>query len=150
GPSDLLRQVARRTPDRTALVHGERRLAYRELDQRASAVALALRAAGMHDGDRVAVQLRTGVDFVVLFLAVLRAGLVAVPVDPGYTEPETARLLKDSGAALHLDEPAAAALLERAQPGVDPCLDRDGEEVAALLFTSGTSGRMKGAMLSTR
>lgn len=150
GPSDLLRRAARRAPDRTALVHREQRLAYRELDQRASAVALALRGAGLRDGDRVAVQLRNGVDFVVLFLAVLRAGLIAVPIDPAYTEPETARLLKDSGAALYLDEPAAAALLERAQPGVDPCLDRDGEEVAALLFTSGTSGRTKGAMLSTR
>jgi long-chain acyl-CoA synthetase len=150
GPSDLLRQAARRTPDRTALVHGDQRLAYRELDQRASAVALALRAAGLRDGDRVAVQLRTGVDFAVLFLAVLRAGLIAVPVDPAYTGPETTRLLKDSGAALHLDEPAATALLERARPGVDPCLDRDGEKVAVLLFTSGTSGRMKGAMLSTR
>jgi long-chain acyl-CoA synthetase len=150
GPSDMLRQLAASGPDCVALVHGDQRLTFAELDARTSAAALALLGAGLHDGDRVALQMRTGVDFVLLYLGALRAGLVAVPVDPAYTAPETERLQEDAGAALHLDEPAAASLLAGAPPGADPQRDRGGEHVAALLFTSGTSGRMKGAMLTAR
>jgi long-chain acyl-CoA synthetase len=149
GPSDLLRQQAGSTPDRVALVHGDQRLTFAELDARTTGAALALLGAGLQSGDRVALQLRTGVEFVLLYLGVLRAGLVAVPVDPAYTAPETEQLLEDADAALRLDE-SSAATFAGAASGADPRCDRGGEHLAALLFTSGTSGRMKGAMLSAR
>jgi long-chain acyl-CoA synthetase len=150
GPSDLLRRVAARAADRPALVDGGVRLSYGELDERATSAALALLAAGLHAGDRVALQLGTGADFVVLYLGALRAGLVAVPMNPAYTAPEAERLVADAGAALHLDAPGAAALLATAPKGRDPHCDRGGAAVAVLLYTSGTSGRTKGAMLSSR
>ena len=150
GPSDLLRRAARSAPDRPALVDGALRLSYGELDRLVSAAARALSARGLGPGDRVALRLPTGRDFVALYLGALRAGLVVVPVNPAYAEPEVEHLLTDSGAGLHLDAGAAAELLAGAPPGEDPRLDRAGEELAVLLYTSGTSGRTKGAMLSAR
>lgn len=150
GPSDLLRRAARRTPDRTALVDASTRLTWTELDHRVTSASLALLATGLREGDRVALQLGTGADFVLLYLGALRAGLVAVPVNPSYTAPEVEHVGTDSRAALHLDAAAARELLASAPSGADPHLDRGGEQLAALLYTSGTSGRAKGAMLSAR
>ena len=109
-----------------------------------------LLASDLAAGDRVALQLGTGADFAVLFLATLRAGLVAVPVNPSYTAPEVDWLLTDSGAVRHVVGSAVAALLVDATDGDDPRRDRGGEELAALMYTSGTSGRSRGAMLSAR
>jgi long-chain acyl-CoA synthetase len=142
--------AAARDPDKPALVDGEHRLRYAELDGRVSAAAAALRARGAEPGDRVALRLPTGRDFVVLYLATLRAGLVAVPVNPAYTPPEVERLVQDSGARLHLDPASAGDFIASAAPAPDPGTDRAPEELAVLLYTSGTSGRTKGAMLSTR
>jgi long-chain acyl-CoA synthetase len=150
GPSDLLRRAARHAPDRLAVVDEATRLSYAELDGRVSAAALALLGRGLTAGDRVALQLGTGADFVTLYLGVLRAGLAALPVNPAYTAPEVAQLLADSAAALHLDAAAGRELLAGAPGGADPHCDRGGEALAVLLYTSGTSGRAKGAMLSAR
>jgi long-chain acyl-CoA synthetase len=150
GPSELLRAVAAHAPDRTALVDGDRRFTYAELDAKVTSAALALLARDAREGDRVALQLPTGADLVQLYLGALRAGLVAVPVNPAYTAAEVEHLLADSGAVLHLDPDAARELLAGAPTGPDPHCDRPGEALAVLLYTSGTSGRSKGAMLSTR
>jgi len=150
GPSDLLRRVARESPQRLALVDGEHRLTYGELDALVNVAAAALRGRGAQPGDRVALQLPTGRDFAALYLGALRAGLVVVPVNPAYTEPEVQHLLTDSGAPFVIDPAAAAELLAAAAPADDPESDRSGDELAVLLYTSGTSGRTKGAMLSAR
>lgn len=184
--SDLVRRHARARPEATALVDDTDRLTWAQLDDRVSSAALALRAAGLDDGDRVALQLRTGVDFAVCYLAAGRAGLIAVPVNPAGTAAETAYLLDDSGARLHVTHETLPDLLApsspaparsassapapspfpRRAPGVsgttdgvpgtagaaaggDPGRDRTGEDTAVLLYTSGTSGHPKGAMLSS-
>jgi long-chain acyl-CoA synthetase len=150
GPSDLLRRAAAANPDQVALVDPQVRLTSAELDRRVTSAALALLAAGLRTGDRVALQLPTGSDFVTLYLGALRAGLVVVPMNPAYTEPEVRRVLSDASAALHLDEQSASSLLAVARAGGDPRCDASGERLAVLLYTSGTSGQMKGAMLSAR
>src|SRR4051794_5663904 len=150
GPSDLLRTAASQAPDRTALVDGTERLTYAELDAQVTSAALALLARGLREGDRVALQLPTGADLVRLYLGALRAGLVAMPVNPAYTGAEVEYLITDSGAALHLQPSPARELLAAAPSGPDPHCDRRGEALAVLLYTSGTSGRAKGAMLSAR
>jgi long-chain acyl-CoA synthetase len=150
GPSDLLRRAAAAAPDRLALVDGDTRLSYADLDRQTTRAALALTRAGLQPGDRLGLQLRTGTPFVLLYLGALRAGLVVVPVNPAYTEPEVAHLLADSGAVTCLDGAAAVQLLDEAPSGSDPHADRPGEALAALLYTSGTSERSKGAMLSAR
>ena len=150
GPSDLLRRTASAQPDRVALVDGDLRLRWAELDRRVSAVAAALLARGLAAGDRLALQLPTGADFVVLFLAALRAGLVALPVNPAYTGPEVEHVCSDAGAARLLNSDSGRELVATAPDAPDPRGDRGGEELAVLLYTSGTSGRGKGAMLSAR
>jgi long-chain acyl-CoA synthetase len=150
GPSGLLRRAARETPDRLALVDGATRLTYGELDRRTTSAARVLGGAGLLPGERVALQLPSGAAFVQLYLGALRAGLVVVPVNPSYTPDEVEHLVTDSGARLCIDEARAEELLAQAPDGNDPNSDRGGEELAALLYTSGTSGRTKGAMLSAR
>lgn len=144
--SDLVRRTARRKPDATALVDGVHRLTWAELDARATSAALALREAGLEDGDRVVLQLGTGLDFVALYLGAGRAGLITVPVNPAYTAPEVQHVLDDCGARLLV----TPETVPRGASGDDPLRDRTGEDVAVLLYTSGTSGLPKGAMLSSR
>lgn len=165
-PGDLLRRAAAVAPDRTALVEGEDRLTWRELDARVSVAAAELAAAGLAPGDRVVVLHPTSIRFVVDHLGALRAGLVAVPVNPAHTAPELGHVLADSGARAVLtsladppEVPRGVAVHHRPapvpapagdEPVVDPALDRTGEDVAVLLYTSGTSGRPRGAMLTAR
>src|SRR5215471_16013969 len=96
--SDLVRRAARATPDALAIIDSAQRLSWAELDARATAAALALRSSGLDDGDRVALQLGTGLDFVVLYLGAGRAGLITVPVNPAYTRPKLNYVLDDCGA----------------------------------------------------
>ncbi|MCI0689618.1 MAG: AMP-binding protein [Sporichthyaceae bacterium] len=169
--AQLLRRTAQAHPDRTALVApaSEREISWAELDRLVSALAAGLRSR-QPAGARVALLLGNSVDFVAGYLATLRAGLVAVPVNNGYTEPEVRRVLADSGAGVVVAEPAAAEtaraaaadvwVLEvgsdewRELAGTDPALT-DAEqagaaELAVIAYTSGTSGAPKGAMLSHR
>jgi long-chain acyl-CoA synthetase len=148
GPSDLVRRAVRAQPDKLAVVDGPTRLTYAELDARVSGAAQALLDSGVTDGDRVALQLGTGVDFVLLYLGALRAGLVAVPVNPSYTPTEADRLITDSGAVRRFDAAAAREFLAGVRDAPDPARDRGGDALAALLYTSGTSGQTRGAMLS--
>ena len=192
--SDLVRRGAQHHPDRVALIDGATRLTWADLNSAVTRAALALGAGGLATGDRVALQLGTSIDFVVLYLGASRAALVVVPVNPAYTVPELAHVLSDSGARLLItsnvdaadaadgaegadgtegadgsDRPvpevivaSAAApegrrtladLLAGAAEGAagdDPRRDRSGDEIAVLLYTSGTSGRPRGAMLSAR
>ena len=87
-----------------------------------------------------------------LYLGALRAGLVAVPVNPAYTAPEVEHLLHRLAARRCTSTPSPrAALLADAGRRRRPALaTASGEELAVLLYTSGTSGRTKGAMLSAR
>lgn len=163
GISDLVRHAARAWPDGTAIVAGDVRLSWAELDARASWAAAALRASGAEAGERVSLSLPSGAQFVIGYLAALRAGLVAVPVNPAYSPTEIEHILADSGATIHLDAEQVHALLvgagdaegddgadRGADPGADPGADRGGEALSALLYTGGTGGRPRGAMLSAR
>ncbi|MCU1691813.1 MAG: AMP-dependent synthetase [Frankiales bacterium] len=163
---DLVRDAARATPDKAALVFRDAPTTWAELDARVDACAAGLRGLGLDEGDLVALQLPNTLDFPVVYFGVLRAGLVAVPVNTGYTDAETARLLADSGARALLvpdgavqatagTHPALEHVLGAGDPrlqeaGTPPATDRGGEDLAVVLYTSGTSGTPRGAMLSHR
>ncbi|MDP9497119.1 MAG: AMP-binding protein [Actinomycetota bacterium] len=146
--ADLVRAAARTAPDRTAFtMPAGSSLSWRELDERVDGVARGLGRLGrlgLAPGDRVALQLDNTLDFPVAWFAVLRAGLVAVPVNAGLPALEHVVV---AGAAA----PGGLALDELARtdgPPVDTT--RGGDDLAAVLYTAGTSGRARGAMLSHR
>ena len=145
-------------------------LTYRDLDAAAGRLAARLEARGVGRGDRLALHLGNRAETVVAYLAALRLGAVAVPVNLAYRRPEIAHLLADAEPRLALTEAAERAEMDAAaqQAGVEvtdveelaaggdvpppppapelPPLD--GSDLALLLYTSGTTGRSKGAMLT--
>ena len=86
--ADLVRRSAQAAPDRTALVEGERRLSWSELDRAVDTAAAALSGAGLVAGFRVVVALANSVEFVTAYFGALRAGLVVVPLNPGCSADE--------------------------------------------------------------
>lgn len=153
---DPVATAAARRPGGAALITGDTTLSWADVDARVSAAG-----AGMIErtgpGDRVAIVLGNTVEFVAAYFGTLRAGRVAVPLNPGYTADELDFAFTDSGAALIVaEEPGAAAprswesrrvhLDLEAAAATLPRVDRD--DLAVLLYTSGTSGRPKGAMLT--
>ena len=139
---EMLRSTVDRHPDTEALVEvGGERLSYRELWDRSARVAGGLVEDGVRRGDRVAILLPAGVDWVLGFLGTQLAGAVAVPVNTRFADPEISYVLADSGASVVLrpgeplpDGPPHAD--ERAAPS----------DTAAIFYTSGTTGFPKGAM----
>src|SRR3954453_7291013 len=122
---------------------GGETLTYGELWDRASRVAGGLRAAGVQRGDRAAILLPNGADWVLAFWGAQLAGAVAVPVNTRFAESEVDHVVKDSGAA-HVFRPGDAL------PDGEPLVvdDLAPGDLAAIFYTSGTTGFPKGAMTS--
>ena len=171
--SDLVRAAAGRTPDKPAFLSGATSTTWAEVDAQVDAAAAGLRGLGLQPGDRVALSLTNTLDFPIAYFGVLRAGLVAVPLNPGYTAQELRWTLSDSGARaavvsghgseLLLSLGSELATLEHVlvvggswhqllegAAGQSATPPTSGEDLAVLLYTSGTSGRPKGAMLPHR
>ncbi|MDG4784038.1 AMP-binding protein [Micromonospora sp. WMMD961] len=168
--ADRVRRAAQDRGDRAALHWRDQMLSWSDLDAAVDAAARGLSAAAPPADPggtppRVAIALPNTIDFVVTWLGALRAGLVAVPVNPGFTAPELRHVLSDSGASVLVgtdrvrglvadlaDELPSLVAVHRRPPTADapePARPRrGGTDLAVLLYTSGTEGRPKGAMLS--
>jgi len=140
----MLRASVERDPGAEAVVEvGGERLTFQQLWDRAARVAGGLRASGLEKGDRAAIVLPNGLDWVLAFWGTQLAGLVAVPVNTRFTEPEVDYVVTNSGAA-HVFRPGAplpdgdSVAVEYLTPG----------DLAAIFYTSGTTGFPKGAMTS--
>jgi acyl-CoA synthetase (AMP-forming)/AMP-acid ligase II len=146
-PPSLVHMLAasvERAPDAVALVEiGGDSLTYRELWERAARVAGGLRAAGVSAGARVAIRLPNGIDWVLAFFGAQLAGAVAVPINTRLTEEEIAHLLDDSGSSFTFS--AGEALPDAGPLEVD---DTTPSDLAAIFYTSGTTGVPKGAALT--
>ena len=133
----LLSETARRVPDRPALVYDGGRVTYAELDERAAQAAGALRAHGIGAGDRVALVLPNRPESVAAYHGVLRLGATVVPLNPLLTEREVELRVADSGAArFGVDDLVGG-------PSVAPAPAPPGDDVAVILYTSGTTGDPK-------
>ena len=172
---ELIHRRVQAAPQRIAIETADgHRLTYAELDERCARVAARLARLGVRPGDRVAVQVEKSVANLLLYLACLRRGAVYLPLNTAYTLSELDYFFGDAEPALVVCDPArraeiaalgsAAAQIatldaygqgdlvdtldeEPAQAMIAPVSDDD---LAALLYTSGTTGRAKGAMLTHR
>jgi malonyl-CoA/methylmalonyl-CoA synthetase len=151
---------------------GGREFGYGDLGRQSARFANALTAFGVRRGDRVVVQTGKLTDCVWLYLACLRTGAIYLPLNPAYTPAEVAYFLGDAEPSLVVCEPAGMAALEplvgadarlvtmdakgtgSLQVAAAGCgeafqtLALSGDDLAAILYTSGTTGRSKGAMIS--
>jgi long-chain acyl-CoA synthetase len=152
----LVRAAARRSPEAPAVVAGDERLTWAELDAAVDRAAAGYAALGLAPGDRVAVQLPNGLPWLRAALGALRAGLVVVPVNTAYTDPELEYVLGDSGAALLVAAvdraPVAGVRVCTGPPeddGAAPAVPETPDALAFLAYTSGTTGRPRGAILTS-
>jgi acyl-CoA synthetase (AMP-forming)/AMP-acid ligase II len=142
----LLRASVQRDGSATAIVEvGGRSLTYAELWDGAARVAGGLAATGIERGDRVAIRLGNGADWVLAFFGCQLLGAVVVPVNTRFTDEEVAYLIEDSGAKFSFLEGEAL-------PDGEPTHVEDlaPDDLAAIFYTSGTTGFPKGAMTSHR
>ena len=141
---------------------GVHALTFGELDARANRMAQALASRGIVRGDRLCVHLANRIEFIDLFLACIRLGVIFVPVNVLYREREVAHIVADAEPRFSITSPGHVELFGHsavvdietiageaaAQSDARVRLAIDGDEPAALVYTSGTTGRSKGAVLS--
>jgi malonyl-CoA/methylmalonyl-CoA synthetase len=155
------------------LLSDGREVAYAEFLDMAARIAGALAEAGLRPGDRLALQVEKSPEALALVAACIRAGIVFLPLNTAYTAEEVAYFVRDSGASILVCDEARRAALDPVAAGAAARLEtlngdgggtlarmaatqpprfetvaRAGGDLAALLYTSGTTGRSKGAMLT--
>ena len=165
----LLARAAAVHGEGVALRHGDRRITYSQLEQLAARFGSALLRRGLVRGDRVALFMKNAPEHTIALLGAMAAGLVIVPINAKLAGAELDVILEDSGAralvhangeavaGARLDEielvvacgPEFDALLSEGDPGHRP-VDVPDDDVAWLFYTSGTTGRPKGAELTHR
>lgn len=173
----LLRSSARKYPRRTAIVFGSKKISYKALDELTDHIAAGLIDLGTKEQDRVAIFLDNCPEFVISYYAILKAGAVAVPINYMFKMEEARYILEDSEAACIITSRPYLGLAEELRLRVDSLrhiictakaedhvidihkirkhdpasLQRvrvNPHELAVILYTSGTTGHPKGAMLT--
>ncbi|HXO73315.1 MAG TPA: amino acid adenylation domain-containing protein, partial [Bradyrhizobium sp.] len=168
----LFEQQVCRTPDAVAVVFENDSLTYRQLDDLSDALCASLQRGGARPGDLVGIYVERSFGMIVGLLAILKSGGAYVPLDPGFPAERLQHLIKDSGVRCILTQDALAGRLDRITEGsvATVLLDRGGiaaddgihspasrtrtettgEQLAYVLYTSGSTGNPKGVMITHR
>lgn len=166
---DLLSYARTRAPNRPAVVAGERTLAFAEVDERARRLVRLFRDWSLEAGDLVAVLAKNEAEYFELHIAAIRAGLSLLPLNCRLALPELQYIVDDCrprllvcgeefsalSAALEVERKCSLgaeydALLASADPADDPCWWISADATFVILYTSGTTGRPKGTIISNR
>ncbi|HTM48635.1 MAG TPA: AMP-binding protein [Bryobacteraceae bacterium] len=166
---DAFERSAREAPEAPAIFHFEKTISFGALDDLAGRFACRLAEWGVGKGDRVAVSLQNDPEFEIVELGTWKRGAILVPLNPMFKEREIAYHLSDSGAKIWVTpdgarEPVARAsgvdrvidsgalmdLLQGVSPDPAPRVDVHPEDIAFLVYTSGTTGPAKGARILHR
>ncbi|KUH97324.1 long-chain-fatty-acid--CoA ligase [Mycobacterium sp. IS-3022] len=172
--ADIARVYGAERPDAVALIAGERAVTFADLDARSNRGAQAFRAAGVGFGDRVAFIEKNGIEFFEVVCALSKLGAIVVPVNWRLAPAEMAHIIDDAGARVvvvgaeffghveaienrlaadivavgaHPRWPEFDAWLAE-HPAEDPCVATQPDDVAFLMYTSGTTGAPKGVILT--
>jgi non-ribosomal peptide synthetase component F len=148
------------TPDAVAVVHGDRRLTYRQLGERVAQLANTLHDNQFRPESMVAVGVPRSAEMVVCVLAAMDAGAAFVPLDPTWPLHRRGQVLADAGASAafvaandesHWDVPTLVVDLDDwhhdGQPTQPPTVSVQPSQLAYVIFTSGSTGKPKGAMI---
>ncbi len=135
-------------PDNVAVSWAGGTLTYRELDARANRLAACLSARGVRSETPVAIRLSRGPQYIEAILAVLKAGGICVPMEPGLPPDRVRSIVRQSGATVILDAALVRELLDNGGPGGTGFrpVDVTAAQAAYLVFTSGTTGEPKGVI----
>jgi amino acid adenylation domain-containing protein len=158
----LFEEQVQRTPEHTAVVFGEQRLAYGELNEKSNRIAHMLRNDyGINTGDIVGLYFPRSLDMIVCIIAILKANGTCLPLDPRYPAERIKMVLEDSGAKVILknsDSDISAGITARTA-NID-CMDHEtyseqnplggqaSDSPAYLIYTSGSTGKPKGVLLN--
>ncbi|WP_411107760.1 amino acid adenylation domain-containing protein [Streptomyces sp. cmx-4-9] len=149
--AQLFEAQAARTPEAVAVVQGEERLSYAELNARANRLARHLIGQGVGPEQRVALSLPRSPDWITAVLGVWKAGAAYVPVDRQYPADRVAYMLEDAAPALTLSAPVPEADLAAFTAGNVTDAERtaplDAGHPAYVIYTSGSTGRPKGVVM---
>jgi len=175
----VFRETALRNPDAPAICFADRKVSFAEIDQASDAIAASLAERGIKRGDRVALYSINSDDFAIVYTGIIKAGAAVVPVNLLLNPKEISYILRDAGVKTLFYHQAFADSVAAfrseidslvlcisigVEQGDDPCfedlrqnqaeaplLDFDPkQDLAAILYTSGTTGHPKGAMLTHR
>lgn len=173
----MLEKGAERFSDKTALFFSDKKISYKELYQAANGLSQGLKNLGIKKKDKVALFLHNTPEFIISYFAIINIGAICVPVNNMLKEEELGFILKDSGAKLIISSMAYLDIINSAKmraselkyaviiDGLAPnafnfyeMIERsivkekdtliDPDETASILYTSGTTGNPKGALLT--
>ncbi len=157
-------EIAAKQPDAVALLAGDERLTYAQLDERAAAIAAGLRALDIAPGSRIGVCLERGADLVASLLGVLKADCAYVPMDPRYPAQRLRFTAQNAGMpviittaaefppvpGIRLLTPAALTELGAGRSMADARGSDEGDDPAYVIYTSGSTGTPKGVVVPHR
>src|SRR5215212_2362064 len=157
---ELFEAQVKRTPERVAVVEGERSWSYRELNERANQIAGQLQQAGVRAEERVGICVERSLEMTAGMLGVLKAGGAYVPLDPAYPRERLALMVRDAEARVVLTQSALRGSLPGEVERV-LCLDEvegsegeyepsgvNADNLAYVIYTSGSTGVPKGVAMS--
>lgn len=165
--AQLISETAVKYADKPAIAFGGKTWTYQDFDLQVQRYAVHLNHRGIKKGDRVAVQLPKCIEFLFFHFAILSIGAIALPLNPDYRPEEIDYFLTDSGCSLyvttgdifskvqstiqHLSELQVLLKEEQLPPTIEAIFPKyvaSGDDIAMICYTSGTTGRCKGAAIS--